>query len=275
MKNMRYYIWCDESVKNGKLFSDFYGGILVNSKDFETIKTVLEAEFALSKLGTELKWTKINEFQAEGYMHMMDVFFSYIELAQVKVRIMFTENRFQKMLVSKYERENKFHLLYYQFVKHAFGLKFIDHQENSFLEFFFDKIPDKDEKNEIFKNYIFSLQRLPEFQKAKICIEPDAIAEVESHKHILLQCLDVVLGAMAFRLNKMHLEKPEGSKKRGRRTIAKEKVYKYILQKIKNIYPNFNIGISTGLQANKANLWIGTYRHWRFLPYQWEEIEEK
>jgi hypothetical protein len=272
---MRYYIWCDESVSNGKYFSDFYGGVLVNSKDFEEINETLKVKFSSFDLGSELKWTKINEFQASGYMQMMDLFFDYIKAGKLKIRIMFTQNEFKRKEFTKYEKEHKFHLLYYQFIKHAFGLKFMDNSEKNYLEFFFDKIPENSAKNEIFKNYIYSLQRLPEFQQAKISIETDAIAEVESNKHILLQCLDVVLGAMAFRLNKMHLEKPLNSKKRGKRTIAKEAVYKHIFQHIKAIYPNFNIGISTGLRSNKANLWIGTYRHWRFLPYQWEQIEKE
>jgi hypothetical protein len=273
---MRYYIWCDESVSKGQFFSDFYGGVLVDSKDFEAIKEQLMANCAKYDLGSELKWSKINEFQMEGYMQIMDLFFQHIKDGKLKVRIMFTQNDIQKANLSKYEKDNKFHLLYYQFVKHAFGLKFIDNQQEVvYLELFFDRIPDKKEKNEIFKNYIFSLQRLPEFQQVGIKIEPDAIAEVDSHKHILLQCLDVVLGAMAFRLNKKHLEKSPETNKRGKRTIAKEKVYKHILGHIKAAYPHFNIGISTGLQGDKRNLWEDKYRHWRFRPNQWEWIEKE
>jgi len=94
--------------------------------------------------------------------------------------------------------------------------------------------------------------------------------EVDSHKHILLQCLDMVLGAMAFRLNEMHLEKEPGKRLRGKRTIAKERLYKHILERIRKIYPNFNIGISTSLQGEVENLWKYPYRHFRFVPKNWE-----
>ena len=271
---MRYYIWCDESVKKGSLFSDFYGGVLVNSQDFEPIKNNLEKLFASFDFGTELKWTKINEYNSEAYFKMMDLFFEYIVANKLKVRIMFTQNSYKYTKENPYQKEHRYHLLYYQFVKHAFGMKFMEKDKENFIEFFFDRLPDKVEKNELFKNYIFSLQRLPEFQQAHLSIEPDAISEVDSHKHILLQCLDVVLGAMAFRLNKMHLTIPEGSKRRGKRTLAKEKVYKHILAHIKKIHPRFNIGISTGLNSEMANLWIFSYRHWRFLPNQWDKVEE-
>ncbi len=184
---------------------------------------------------------------------------------------MFTQNSNQHHNYSEYQSIHKYHLLYYQFIKHAFGLKFLDAKEENFLELFFDKIPESEAKNELFMNNIFSLQRLKEFQKANIIIQADGISEVDSKKHVLLQCLDIVLGAMAFRLNKGHLLIEEGKKRRGRRTIAKEKVYKHILTHIRAIYPNFNIGISTGLKDDKENLWKHSYRHWLFLPTQWEK----
>lgn len=271
---MRYFIWCDESVTKGKLFSDFYGGVLVNSKDFETMNKALNDKFHEFSLGSELKWQNINIYQEEGYKAMIDLFFEFIVANKAKVRIMFTQNSYKIKAETVYQKENKYHLLYYQFIKHAFGLKFMDGRNPNHLEFFFDIIPDTKEKNETFKNHIYSLQRLSEFQKANITIEADAIGEVDSKKHILLQCLDVVLGAMAFRLNKMHLAIPDGQKRRGKRTLAKERIYKHILNHIQQIYPNFNIGISTGLNGNMENLWIQEYRHWRFLPYNWEAVED-
>lgn len=81
-----------------------------------------------------------------------------------------------------------------------------------------------------------------------------------------MQCLDVVLGAMAFRLNDLHKEKPEGSNKRGKRTLAKEKLYKYINKKIRETRANFNIGITTGLDGEYANIFFQPYRHWLFIP---------
>ncbi len=35
---MAYYIiYCDESVKKGKYFSNFYGGAIINSNDLDSI----------------------------------------------------------------------------------------------------------------------------------------------------------------------------------------------------------------------------------------------
>ncbi|BCJ87503.1 hypothetical protein skT53_24880 [Effusibacillus dendaii] len=53
----------------------------------------------------------------------------------------------------------------------------------------------------------------------------------------------------------------------GKRTIAKEKLYKHINKRIREIYPNFNIGISAGTK-NIHDRWLHPYRHWLFVPSQ-------
>ena len=92
------------------------------------------------------------------------------------------------------------------------------------------------------------------------------IGEVHSHDHVILQCIDVVLGAMYFRLNQLHKEKVEGTHRRGKRTIAKEKLYKAIHAEIETIHPYFNIGVSTGFRGCSHPHWESVYEHWRFVP---------
>ncbi len=46
--------------------------------------------------------------------------------------------------------------------------------------------------------------------------------------------------------------------------MAKEKLYKGILKNIKEIYPNFNIGMSTSARGDLSNRWKDQYRHWCF-----------
>jgi hypothetical protein len=104
---------------------------------------------------------------------------------------------------------------------------------------------------------------------AGIKIRKQDIAEVDSKKHLLLQVIDVVLGAICFKLNNKHKEIPEGKKRRGKRTRAKEKVYKHINKKIREIRKGFNVGISIGV-ARKEDHWLHPYRHWRFIPSEFE-----
>ena len=262
-----FYIFCDESLKKGKFYSNFYGGLIIDKIEFEKVKNALTSRVQdLEIENSELKWGNVNTFKLEQYKSIIDTFFEFIKANVIKIRIMFTDNRFIANNLTKEHHDNQYHILYYHFLKLAFGLKFLNSDIPVDLEIFFDKLPDSDKKNEQFKNYIYGIQFLPEFTEAKILIKKDSIYEVDSKKHILMQCLDVVLGAMAFRLNDLHKEKPEGAKRRGKRTLAKEKLYKHINIKIRDTRANFNIGITTGIDGDYQNIFFHPYRHWLFIP---------
>lgn len=261
----RYYIFCDESIKKGKLFSNFYGGAMIDSKDVKLISDVLEEKRTNILKTSELKWQKITKHNHKQYIDAVDTFFDFIQANKVKIRIMFTDNRFVKPDLREEHLENEYLLLYYQFLKHAFGFRFLNFKEENNLEIFLDKIPDTKENCHKFKNYLFGLQYLPEFIDANVKISKQQISEVDSKNHIIMQYLDVVLGAISAKLNKSFDEKNIETNKRGNRTIAKEKVYKHINKRIRLIYPHFNIGITTGKKSNFENILLMPYRHWVFI----------
>ncbi|EMY8532998.1 TPA: DUF3800 domain-containing protein [Bacillus paranthracis] len=264
---MQYIIYCDESEKNGKFFGNFYGGALVRSIHFHEVKDALAAKKAELGFSGEVKWQKVTANYLEKYMELMKCFFDFIKQDKVKIRIMFTHNKNLATNLTKEQRDKEYFLLYYQFFKHAFGFQYSNNTRNSIsLYTYFDQLPDTKEKNREFIDYIYKLQYMEEFKKANLFFNSkDDIAEAKSHNHDILQCLDVILGAMEFRLNEKHKAKPEGQRTRGKRTIAKEKLYKFINQNIREIYPNFNIGESTG-KSSIGDKWLHPYRHWKFTP---------
>ncbi|MCM1150852.1 MAG: DUF3800 domain-containing protein [Alistipes sp.] len=270
---MEYIIYCDESISSGKYYSDFYGGVLVRSPDLDFVKTSIDNKKTELNLLGEIKWTKVTENYLQKYMQIMDLFFDFIRQDKVKIRIMFRQSAQIPINLTQEQKENGFHLLYYQFVKHAFGLRFhrADPTEDTYIRLYFDKLPDTHIQNEAFKSHIYGLQGQPIFQHARLKIRMDDIVEIDSKDHSIQQCMDIILGAMAFRLNNMHKEKPEGARQRGKKTIAKEKLYRHILSLIKSIgFPYFNIGISTGT-AKLTDRWNHSYRHWKFVPSEFKE----
>lgn len=273
---MEYIIYCDESVAKGKYFSDFYGGALVRSTDLAEIIQALNTKKKELHLFNEIKWVKVTENYLDKYKQVMDLFFKFIAQDKVKIRIMFRQNAQVPIHIGEQQKDHKFHMLYYQFVKHAFGLRY--HQakpdNRTYVRLYFDKLPDTELKNEEFKSFIYGLQSLDIFRQAKIKIRREDIVEIDSRDHVILQCMDIVLGAVAFRLNDGHKEKPEGATRRGKKTIAKEKLYKHIQHHIQQIKPNFNIGISTG-KPNWTELWSDSYRHWLFTPKEFSEDKSK
>ena len=260
-------IYCDESIKRGPFYSNFYGGICVDSEHVNQIIDVLETQKLALNLHKEVKWTKVTVPYLDKYVQLIDVLFDLLESDVLKIRIMFSHNVNVPTGLSSYDRDHSYFLLYYQFIKHAFGLQYANPEmEPLYVRTYFDQLPDRKEKRELFQNHIYALQSLEHLSRAGIKIRRRDIVEVDSKNHVLLQCLDIVLGAMAFRLNDMHKAKPIGRHRRGKRTIAKGELYKHIQKRIQQIYPNFNIGISTGTKGDIANRWEHPYRHWKFIP---------
>lgn len=265
---MRYLIYCDESDDRGKFYSNFYGGCLLRASDRQAIEAELNAVKQEHDLRGELKWTKISEYNEARYIAFVDKVFEFIEAGLIKIRIMFTQNINQRMALQEYQIGNEYFLLYYQFIKHAFGLRFCnpERQTTVTVSVYLDDVPDTKQKLDNFKNYLSSLSDFPVFFNNRVVIPKEDITDVKSHEHVILQAVDVILGSMQFRLNDLHKAKPTGARIRGKRTRAKERVYKHINQRIRRIYPNFNIGTSTGQAEGPAAKWLHPYRHWCFVP---------
>ena len=268
-------IYCDESDISGKHFGNFYGGLLVEAARQQAVENRLKARCTALRLNDEVKWQKISTAYADKYIALMDELFDLVAEGDVKLRIMFTQNYFAPRRLSPEQGEDGFFILYNQFIKHAFGLRYAGIAgQRTAVRLMFDELPDTLEKRARFKAYLAALDRSPEFRRSGIDLDAGDIAEIDSKRHILLQCVDVVLGAIQFRLNDKHKEKPEGSRKRGKRTIAKERVYRHILARIQLLYPRFNIGRPTSLRDDMANLWGDPYRHWLFVPKDAEQRPE-
>lgn len=261
MNDKEFILFCDESDRRGKYYSNFYGGVMIGSSQYQRVTQRLNEKKAELNLYQEVKWEKVTEAYLEKYKQLMHTFFEEIGQGHVRVRIMFRQNAYLPRGLSREQVEWEYFLLYYQFIKHAFGLEHAG--ENLRLRLYFDKLPDTAEKSEQFKGFLLGLTKTTKWRTIEI--KREDITEVKSHDHVLLQCLDVVLGSMAFRLNDKHKEIPKGAKRRGKRTIAKEKLYRAILGEIRAIRPGFNVGISTRVKA-LSERWSLPYMHWAFVP---------
>ena len=170
------------------------------------------------------------------------------------------------------QHAESYYLLYYQFLKHGFGLAQLPkHISPPRVRIYLDEIGDTREQVAKFKGFILGLSDNTAIRTAGgIILENEGIAEVRSHDHIIMQALDVVLGSITFRLNNKHLKKLPGTSVRGKRTVAKEQLYRFILSEIKRVTnkPSFNCGITTALSKFPAIgcAWSDPYLHWRFTP---------
>lgn len=260
-----FIIYADESEKRGSRFENFYGGVILPANDLTPItKQLRECKTALNLHG-EIKWTKVSAQYLQKYVVLMDVFFDLVQADRLKTRIMFSKAGQQPRELTREQRDDRYFIFYYQFIKHAFGLSFAESSTpRRNITLFLDQFPESKEKAAKFKGYVAGLTHNPQFRARGLAINQDDIIEVRSHHHEILQCLDVVLGAMQFQLNGWHKLIPAGQRIRGKKTRAKEKLYKHIRSRIIQIRPNFNVGISTGTDGNITNRWHYPYMHWQF-----------
>ena len=259
------YIWLDESDKKGQYYSNFYGGILIEGSYFDGFISRLSRVLDQNEIYEEIKWTNTNAFTFDKYKKVVDFLFDEMTSGFVKIRIFFRNNQYKAIGLTQEQKENEFTILYYEFIKHAFGLSHCKWPGDKFVRLYIDDIPARGSQVAEFKRYILGLNRDPGFYFNNVFIRENDIIEVDSKKQLPLQLLDLILGAMSFRLNNKHKIKDANTGKRGKRTILKESLYKYIHSKICVFKPNFNIGISTGI-VSLSDRWTHPYRHWDFHP---------
>lgn len=262
---MAYIIYCDESSDKGPYYCDFFGGCIIDSNDQFELVNALEEKKKELHLDHEVKWTRVTENYLSKYIDLIDLFFDFVKAGKIKVRIMFRSATDTPAHVASTRVDDKYFKLYYQFLKHSFGLMSIPAEcTPTNIIIFLDVLPDKHGKRDEFKKFVHEMPLSQDFFKKDITIRERDIIEVDSKDHVLLQCTDIVLGAMYFRLNKLNKVKPLGQLRRGKRTIAKELLYKHILGRICEIHPVFNIGTSTGSRDYANPHWESPYEHWLF-----------
>lgn len=268
MVDKHYIIYADESDKRGGYFSNFFGGVLLDASDRNRISEELDAKKIELGLNHELKWQNVDASCVDRYIEFIRTYFTYIASSRLKVRIMFTQNMRVPTRLEKRHYEDQYFLLYYQFIKHGFGLKYADHNpyQAVFVSVLPDKIPDSAEKIDRFKNYLCRIPGSAFFRGANLYIPKSSIGDVDSKKHVILQGLDIILGSMCSKLNGKLNDIPTGKRRRGKRTLAKERLYKEINKEIRKIYPNFNVGTNTGCHYGPSDRWTHPYRHWLFKP---------
>lgn len=261
---MTYIIYCDESSDKGPKYCDFFGGCIINSEDEHEIRSALEAKKKELNLNNEIKWTRVTGPYLQKYIEVIDLFFEFVKAGKVKVRIMFRKADDGMERHTGSPADDKYFKLYYQFIKHSFGLMTIPEEcSPARIILYLDTLPDKHGIREDFKEFIAGMPDTKDFEGSDISIRMRDIIEVDSKEHVLLQCTDIILGAMHFRLNGYNKQTQPETGRRGKRTIAKEKLFKHIQEKIWEIYPRLNIGVSTAQHGENSH-WNSPYEHWCF-----------
>ena len=213
------FIWLDESDRHGEFYSNFYGGILVSSKHHREVMERMRSIVTEVGINDEIKWQKVNEYHYEKYLRVVDELFDLAKEGKLKIRIFFRHNQFTASRLTPEEKKADYQMLYYQFIKFAFGLPYADEELDS-MTLFIDEIPLRQSERDEFLSHIRGMANDPVLKSKGLRIADDGIVEVNSKQHLPLQFMDVILGAICFKLNEKDKLKAEGENKIGKRTLV-------------------------------------------------------
>lgn len=91
---MDYIIYCDESTNKGRLYSDFFGGCILDFADLKEISDALNKRKAELNLYQEVKWIKVTSNYLEKCQDLIHLFFDYVRDGRIRFRVMFRETGF-------------------------------------------------------------------------------------------------------------------------------------------------------------------------------------
>ena len=246
----KYIIVCDESTKKGKRYSYFFGGALLRESEYEKITQIFKLFIEQAQLG-EAKRTKITQLNYKSYIDLMDLFFTYVKAGKINARVMLTNNNdLDRIPNSLDETYCKF---YYLFIRYAFSLFYA--KKDIQIRLALDDLPETKESCKNLKEHLVkNLKRVDFFDCNKVVLQAQDIEEVDSRKHPILQCVDVLIGIVDFALNSSAEDR---TSKRGK---AKWQVWKFVESKIYEIHPDLILDATTKpIKSHKG--WLDPYKH--------------
>lgn len=251
MAATKYIIVCDESNRHGSKYSYFFGGCIVDETQYESISNELNSYKEFLGLH-EIKREKINQLNVGNYKKIIDLFFRYIRAGDIKVRIMYSPNN--QLNQFPHGQDNLYSKLYYVFLKKAFSLFYAYEDIN--LKIYFDELPESLSINKNFKKHLVScFINASKDSSNKVSLYPSNIFEVDSKNHVILQCIDVILGTIEFFLN------TPDEQRTSKRALAKIEMFNHIYEHyITNLCENFSFDLSTGY-FNCRKAWKSPYKH--------------
>lgn len=277
-----YEIFVDEAWTHGgdvRRYWCFYGGIFGTSQDLDRLDQKLRA--TLKKYGVkkeEVKWSSLSAHNVKLYREFADCLLDAVERGEVRFRQMFYDRAFVRLASNPLENQAspldvQFKLCY-QFLKHAFGLKFLPPapagQKNEVLVRL-DTHSSQPHKDRL----VQFAQDLP-----RMLGRADLELRLTFHRSSQvprIQVVDLLIGAAGSYGNQMHDLRKDGrrgmtDKQKVRKEFAKEVIYNRLraIDAGQRKTRAFNWFETTGKDLDWANLLHHNVRIWKFKPQRYQ-----
>ena len=268
MATKRYVIYCDEAynAQPRLRYHHYYGGLLIDERFIAQLEGALRQAAESVGLTGEIKWGKVDARSAGAYGEFVKVFFDELAEGYFRIRVLFLDKYLKATNLIQKSKEENYFTLYYLFITRAFGWRVapFGSDDHIVVRFFFDELPHKGAARARFKAFLSRMATTERFQHLRLEIPQDGISEIDSRDHRIAQMVDLLIGALGYRMNRFHkVIGPDG--RRGKRTEAKDKVIAVVQARL-NDFGIKNIGVTTGTYGRPLAMWHDPIRLWRLVP---------
>ncbi len=271
-----YEIYADEAWTHGgeppNRYWRIYGGIFGVQSNLDRLDTRLRSVIAAYGVRGEVKWGKLNAINYDCYVHLANLIFDEIEEGNVKYRQMFLDRSYVWVPKRGDPEETELTIqfkLYYQFLKHAFGLQYVPRDPNDDQIDLYVRLDSHTSQRHT--------DQLRSFAGAfpRILNRRDFSVRVTFHnssKVPRLQICDLLMGAAGSYGNRMHKKRRAGQRGMTQKQQLRLNFCKHIYQRLRQIdaaergSKAFNWFETTGLDGTVENLFHHKVRIWKFIP---------
>jgi hypothetical protein len=274
-----YELWADEAWTHGGemlRYWCFFGGVMGPSKDIDRLETELAKVKAAYGHTAEIKWTKLKARNLPCYRSFVDCFVRLLRSTDLHYRQVFLDRSYVYVAPANGngdlgELDVQFRI-YYQFLKHAFGIKWLpvaDFGEVSEIWMRLDDHSSKQHKQGL-ANFLTTLPA--RIRRTDLSI---SVVFKSSKTSCRLQIADLLMGAAGSHGNKKHLTRETGQRGMKPRQRVRYELAKYIYDALRKLDADergsaaFNWFETTGHDGDPANRFKHKLRIWKFKPHSY------
>lgn len=196
-----YHIYCDESRQSEHRFMAL-GGLIIRADNVANFNATMAKYRGETRMHAELKWTKVSAQKLPEYKRFIDYFFALNNANQVHFHCLMIDNhQVDHKRFSGGDKELGFYKFYYQLLLHGFGRRYCQKEANRRLIVHLDH-----------RTSSYSLETLKKVlnrgmtKKFQLPGHPFVAVESRDSKQTdLIQIADLLLGAVGFQKNGLHL----------------------------------------------------------------------
>lgn len=249
----------------------FFGGLFGLESCLDRLETSLRKVARTANYNLEVKWSNLSERDYDTYLLLVDTFFNHLSTDEIRYRQVFLDRSYvyvPKPGSSPLSDLDVQFRIYYQFLRHCFGLSFLPQASNGPDRIILRLDTHSSQKHKA--KLVEFVQRFPGLMNRS---DLEFFVKFHCSKQFYrIQICDVIVGAAGSYGNRMHDRRQPG--KRGQTPIQKCRfqLAKHIYNRLRDLSRidrgslTFNWFETTGKDGELENIFRHKIRIWKFKP---------